>query len=483
MVQGTTSDAGKSTLVAGLCRVLFRQGFNVAPFKPQNMALNSAVTAEGGEIGRAQALQAQAAGIPPCVHMNPILLKPNTDTGAQVILQGRALSNMEAGQYHHYKKQAQAIVLDSIGQLAARYSPIIVEGAGSPAEINLRRGDIANMGFAQAVDCPVILIADIDRGGVFAHLLGTLALLSQAEQARVVGFVINRFRGDLALLQPGIDWLEQVSGRPVLGVIPYLHLLHLEAEDALNAQQTAKKSAQLKVVVPILPHMSNHTDFDPLRVNPAVDLQFVPLDQVNCGADLIILPGSKNVRFDLAQLKEYGWREKLYRHLRLGGKLMGICGGLQMLGTTLGDPLGLEGPAGTSEGFGLLDFATELKPEKILRRVTGRGVHPCVLNCAVEGYEIHAGVSVGPAFGRPLFDCAGLPEGCVNEDQSIVATYLHGVFNQPATQQALLQWAGLKDAVASDSQSLQEQSINRLADTLETHMDIAALKTYFVAGR
>lgn len=475
MVQGTTSDAGKSTLVAGLCRVLYRQGFAVAPFKPQNMALNSAVTADGGEIGRAQALQAQAANIPPCVHMNPILLKPNSDTGAQVILQGRALSNMEAGQYHHYKKQAKALVLDSIEQLAARFTPILVEGAGSPAEINLRRGDIANMGFAEAVDCPVILIADIDRGGVFAHLVGTLMLLSQAEQARVVGFVINRFRGDQALLQPGIDWLEAITGRPVLGVIPYLHLLHLEAEDAINNQQTAHAERQLQVVVPILPHLSNHTDFDPLRVNPSVNLRFVPLDHMDCTADLIILPGSKNVRFDLAQLKQFGWQEKIHRHLRLGGKIMGICGGLQMLGHSIRDPLGLEGPAGDSEGLGLLDFVSELQPNKILRRVRGQGVHLCLGNCPVEAYEIHAGVSVGPAFNNPLFDCEGYYDGCMDEHHRIMATYLHAVFNQPAAQEALLRWAGLDNAAACDYAQIQEQSINRLADTLEAHMDIPFL--------
>ncbi|MFO1367771.1 MAG: cobyric acid synthase [Marinagarivorans sp.] len=479
MVQGTTSDAGKSTLVAGLCRVLARQGYAVAPFKPQNMALNSAVTADGGEIGRAQALQAQAAGIAPCVHMNPILLKPNSDTGAQVIVQGRALSNMEALNYHQYKKQAKTLVLDSIAHLAARYKPIMVEGAGSPAEINLRRGDIANMGFAEAIDCPVILIADIDRGGVFAHLLGTLMLLSHSEQARVVGFVINRFRGDVGLLQPGIDWLEQVSGRPVLGVIPYLHLLHLEAEDAVNQLQVHKSASSLQVAVPLLPHMSNHTDFDALRANSAVNLQFVPLDQHTNGADLIILPGSKNVRFDLAQLKQFGWQEKLQRHLRWGGKLMGICGGLQMLGNQIADPLGLEGPAGVSEGFGLLDFVTELQPHKILKRLEARAVHPVMRGCQVEAYEIHAGISSGPAFNNPLFESAGGFDGCMDTAGAILATYYHGVFNHPEAQRALLAWAGLADAKACDYRQLQEQSLNRLADTLEAHMDMAFLKTFF----
>lgn len=475
MVQGTTSDAGKSTLVAGLCRVLRRRGFNIAPFKPQNMALNSAVTADGGEIGRAQALQAQAAGVPPSVHMNPILLKPNSDTGAQVIVQGRALSNMEAAAYHNYKKHAQAAVKQSIEYLAAQYQFILVEGAGSPAEINLRRGDIANMGFAQAVDCPVILIADIDRGGVFAHLLGTLMLLSQQEQTRVVGFVINRFRGDLALLQPGIDWLEAVSGRPVLGVIPYLHLLHLEAEDAVDMQQIQADENRLNVIVPLLPHLSNHTDFDPLRCHPQVNLKFVPLDQSSCTGDLIILPGSKNVRADLAYLRQYGWPQAIYRHLRLGGKVMGICGGMQMLGTTIEDDLGIEGSAGSSEGLGLLDFATRLQGQKILKCVSGVGVHPLFAQCQVEGYEIHAGISYGPAFGRPLFAINGLPEGCINDEQSVLATYIHGVWGQASTQSALLRWAGLDDGQAINYAQVLEDNINRLADSLETSLDIAKL--------
>ena len=277
MVQGTTSDAGKSTLVVALCRWLVRQNVRVAPFKPQNMALNSAVASDGGEIGRAQAVQAQAARLAPHTDMNPVLLKPNSDTGAQVIIHGHAIGNMEALEYHAYKNTARAAVLESHRRLSAQYSVVVVEGAGSPAEINLRAGDIANMGFAESVDCPVILIADIDKGGVFAHLVGTLALLSASEQARVAGFVINRFRGDLALLQPGLDWLEKHTGKPVLGVLPYLRDLHLEAEDALPTAHSVHQPApacnggsqcKLRVIVPVLPHISNHTDFDPLRLHP-----------------------------------------------------------------------------------------------------------------------------------------------------------------------------------------------------------------------
>lgn len=354
MVQGTTSDAGKSTLVTALCRWLLRQGVAVVPFKPQNMALNSAVTADGGEIGRAQAVQAQACRLQPHTDMNPVLLKPNSDTGAQVIIHGRAVTSMNAVAYHDYKTTAMQAVLASHQRLSAAYPVVMVEGAGSPAEINLRAGDIANMGFAEAVDCPVILVADINRGGVFAHLVGTLELLSTTEQARVKGFVINRFRGDIALLQPGLDWLEQRTGKPVLGVLPYVTDLHLEAEDGIDVRQGVKHARVLKVIVPVLPRISNHTDFDPLRLHPQVDLQFIGPGQPIPAADLIILPGSKSVRGDLAQLRERGWDKAIERHLRYGGKLIGICGGLQMLGREVHDPLGLEGAAGSSQGLSLI---------------------------------------------------------------------------------------------------------------------------------
>ena len=295
MVQGTTSDAGNSLLVTALGRWLKRQGVRVAPFKPQNMALNSAVTADGGEIGRAQAVQAEACGLPPHVDMNPILLKPNRDTGAQVIVSGRAIGNMNAMDYKDYKRMAGAAVLDAYQRLGEQYQAILVEGAGSPAEINLRARDIANMGFAEAVDCPVILIADIDRGGVFAHLVGTLALLSESEQARVKGFVVNCFRGDIALLQSGLDWLTAHTGKPVLGVLPYLKGLHLEAEDAVDRAQADKTGAGLRLLVLLMPHISNHTDLDPLRLNPGVDLRFISAGDPIPPADLILLPGSKSV--------------------------------------------------------------------------------------------------------------------------------------------------------------------------------------------
>ncbi|WP_312943975.1 cobyric acid synthase [Stutzerimonas kunmingensis] len=474
MVQGTTSDAGKSTLVTALCRWLARQGVAVVPFKPQNMALNSAVTADGGEIGRAQAVQAQAANLAPHTDMNPVLLKPNSDIGAQVIIHGRAVTSMDAAAYHDYKRVAMQAVLDSHQRLSAAYRVVMVEGAGSPAEINLRAGDIANMGFAEAVDCPVILIADIDKGGVFAHLVGTLALLSESEQARVQGFVINRFRGDIALLQPGLDWLEQRTGKPVLGVLPYLMDFHLEAEDAIDVRQSGKAGDALKVVVPVLPRISNHTDFDPLRLHPQVDLQFVGPGQPVPPADLIILPGSKSVRADLTWLRANGWEAAIQKHLRYGGKLLGICGGLQMLGTRIADPLGLEGAAGESEALGLLDFDTVLEADKQLRNVTGRLLPGGV---PVSGYEIHAGVSSGPALEQPAVQLDdGRFDGAISADGQVLGTYLHGLFEGPEACAALLRWAGLDAVETVDYHALRERDIERLADLVETQLDTARLR-------
>lgn len=474
MVQGTTSDAGKSTLVTALCRWLVRQGIAVAPFKPQNMALNSAVTAEGGEIGRAQAVQAQAANLAPHTDMNPVLLKPNSDTGSQVIIHGRAVTSMNAVAYHDYKTIAMQAVLASHTRLSAAYPVVMVEGAGSPAEINLRANDIANMGFAEAVDCPVLLIADINRGGVFAHLVGTLELLAPTEQARVKGFIINRFRGDIALLQPGLDWLEARTGKPVVGVLPYVMDLHLEAEDGIDQRQIDKAAQVLKVVVPVLPRISNHTDFDPLRLHPQVDLQFVGPGQPIPPADLIILPGSKSVRSDLAYLRANGWDTAVARHLRYGGKVLGICGGLQMLGEQLHDPLGLEGPAGSSEGLGLLAFSTTLAAEKQLRNVRGRLL---LEDAEVSGYEIHAGVTCGEALANAAVQLDdGRSDGAQSADGQILGTYLHGLFESPAACSALLRWAGLQDVQAVDYHALRERDIERLADLVENHLDTALLR-------
>ncbi len=476
MVQGTTSDAGKSTLVTGLCRWLRRRGIAVAPFKPQNMALNSAVTVDGGEIGRAQALQAQAAGVAPHTDFNPILLKPNSDTGAQVIVHGRAIGNLQAAAYHDYKRVAMDAVLASHHRLCTHYRAVVVEGAGSPAEINLRANDIANMGYAEAVDCPVILIADIDRGGVFAHLVGTLALLSASEQARVKGFVINRFRGDIALLQPGLDWLELKTGKPVLGVLPYLQGLHLDAEDALPREHARSGGDTLRVIVPALPRISNHTDFDALRLHPGVAFSYVGPGEPIPAADLIVLPGSKSVRADLAWLRAQGWEAALRKHLRYGGKLIGICGGLQMLGTRIDDPLGIEGPPGSSAGFGLLELETTLEADKQLRNVSGT-LRLGDTTSAVAGYEIHCGVSRGATLEQPLlcFD-DGRSDGVLSADGQIAGCYLHGLFDTPDSGAALLRWAGLAGAGSVDRNALREQAIDALADAIEQHLDLAALE-------
>ncbi|MEE4634996.1 cobyric acid synthase [Pseudomonas alliivorans] len=474
MVQGTTSDAGKSTLVTALCRWLTRQGVKVVPFKPQNMALNSAVTADGGEIGRAQAVQAQACYLQPHTDMNPVLLKPNSDTGAQVIIHGRAVTTMNAVAYHGYKEIAMRAVLESHERLGHSYPVIMVEGAGSPAEINLRANDIANMGFAEAVDCPVLLIADINRGGVFAHLVGTLELLSPSEQARVKGFIINRFRGDIALLQPGLDWLEARTGKPVVGVLPYVMDLHLEAEDGLDQRQTDKVEQVLNVLVPVLPRISNHTDFDPLRLHPQVNLQFVGPGQAIPPADLIILPGSKSVRSDLTYLRANGWEDAIRKHLRYGGKLMGICGGLQMLGEQMHDPLGLEGAAGSSPGLGLLAMSTVLESEKQLRNVRGRLT---LEGAEVSGYEIHAGVTTGAALEQAAVRLDdGRCDGAQSTDGQILGTYLHGLFESPAACSALLRWAGLRDVQAVDYHALRERDIERLADLVEKHLDGTLLR-------
>lgn len=478
MIQGTTSDAGKSALVTGICRVLARRGLRVVPMKPQNMALNSAVTEDGGEIGRAQAVQAAACYLAPSVHMNPVLLKPSSDTGAQVILQGRAISEMEAASYQNYKQVAMDTVMDSYAKLKADYSYVIIEGAGSPAEVNLRENDIANMGFAEAADLPVVIVADIDRGGVFAHLYGTLALLSPSEQKRVVGFIINRFRGDLALLQPGLDWLEKRTGKPVLGVIPYIHNLHLEAEDAIDAHQSIHQQTQLKVRVPVLTRMSNHTDFDPLRLNPDIDFTYVGKGERLSGADLIILPGSKSVRDDLAYLRSQGWDQEIYRHIRLGGKVLGICGGFQMLGESIQDPLGIEGEAGESIGLGLLAMQTRLEPTKQLRNVRGR----LTLNGAsaqVTGYEIHAGISQVKEQQPIRLHCDSQQpdrtDGAVDAANQVLGTYLHGLFDTDEAAQLIYQWAGATGIASLDSRAMQEEAINRIADAVEQHIDLKRL--------
>ena len=517
MVQGTASDAGKTTLVAGLCRLFARKYPHtlIAPFKPQNMALNSAVTIDGGEIGRAQALQAAACFQLPIIDFNPVLLKPTSNQASQVIIQGKALTTLEAKEFwgekgQDYKAKALHAVLDSFQRLEQNYSILFIEGAGSPAEINLRQGDIANMGFAEEVDCPVILIADIDKGGVFAQLVGTLALLSTSEQKRVKGFVINRFRGDISLLKSGLNWLEEYTGKPVIGVLPYLEGLSLDSEDSLveNQQQKNEPSSnginQLKVQVLVYPRISNHTDFDALKFHPNVDFNYVDVQKdINNieAADLIILPGSKNVRQDLAILLEHGFENHLKRHLRYGGKIIGICGGYQMLGLEIDDSRGFDGESGVSDGLGLLPLVTEFKSKKQLYNVDGF-LKIDEQKEAIKGYEIHCGDShklrplASPFSWQRIHSIEDkkltylddhkkqkrsesnmIEDGLLSEDGQIMGTYLHGLFDSPKACDLLLSWAGLAQSQNSvDIHAQRETQLNRLADVIEANLDIELLE-------
>ncbi len=475
MIQGTTSDAGKSILVAGLCRVLKRKGYSVAPFKPQNMALNSAVTLDGGEIGRAQALQAVACGLELETDFNPVLLKPSSDQHSQVIINGKAVSQLDAKTFGNIKALAFESVLAAYQRLTEKYDVVLIEGAGSPAEVNLRTNDIANMGFAEAVDCPVLLVSDIDRGGVFAHLTGTLNILSSSEQNRIKGFVINKFRGQLSLLQDGLDWLEHTTHKPVVGVLPYIQDLKLDAEDAVpRAESEQTGCVNIKVI--LLPRISNHTDFEPLAANPQINFEFVRRPEQLQGADLIIIPGSKSVRDDLTFIKENGWKQAVDKHLRYGGKVLGICGGFQMLGEKISDPLGIESEAGSSEGLSLLAMKTELKQQKDLKRVSGEfnfaGHHG-----KLSGYEIHCGRSYGADLSKPfctLTDQQGkqYTDGAVSEDKAIVGTYLHGLFEDKAFTETIVEWASGKVICGFDWQLVRESELDRLADVFESHLDI-----------
>ncbi len=471
MVQGTTSDAGKSILVAAIARILVKHGMRVAPFKPQNMALNSAVTADGGEIGRAQAVQAMACGLAPHVDMNPVLLKPNSDKGAQVILLGKAIGHLEAWRFNDKKAELFEHVLAAHQRLSKQYDAIIVEGAGSPAEVNLRAGDIANMGFAEAVDCPVVIVTDIHRGGAYAHLLGTYMCLSDSEKKRVKGFIINQFRGDESLLAPANEWLYKKTGVPILAVIPFIPNLYIEAEDAVATAQNTTGSNNLRVAVITYPRISNHTDFDVLRLHPNVELVFAKTPHDIAACDLVILPGSKNVQSDLAWLRQQHFESALEKHLRYGGKLFGICGGYQMLGQTISDPHGVEGDAGSSSnGLGWLAIDTQLQAHKTLRNVEGI----CLTTQSdIKGYEIHAGTSQGPDCDKPLFKMRASTlkeaqkEGAQSADDCVKGTYLHGVLDNTDFLNDLLEWAGFSVESDFDIAAYRNAQLDYLAEEVE----------------
>ena len=472
MFQGTGSDVGKSLIVAGLCRALTRRGLRVRPFKPQNMSNNAAVAADGGEIGRAQALQARACGVEPSVHMNPVLLKPQSETGSQVVVQGQVAGVAKARAFQAWKPKLLPRILDSFERLKAGADIVLVEGAGSAAETNLRVGDIANMGFARAANAPVVLIGDIDRGGVIAQIVGTRAVLDPDDAALIQGFLVNKFRGDASLFDDGLARIEALSGWPSLGLVPHFaDAGRLPAEDAVALDRLpATADGERTIVVPRLPHIANFDDFDPLRAEPGVRLLFAPRGRPLPPADLVILPGSKATLADLAVLRAEGWDIDTLAHARRGGKVLGVCGGYQMLGRSIADPDGVEGPPETVAGLGLLDVTTILGGRKMLTRVSGRC---CVDGAPFEGYEIHVGRTIGPE--RPLLVFAdGREDGAVSLGENVRGCYVHGLFGADAQRRAWLAWIGAPASTLAYEREV-ETTLDRLAEHLERHVQLSAM--------
>ncbi len=472
MIQGCGSNVGKSMVVAGLCRAARRRGLSVAPFKPQNMSNNAAVTTDGGEIGRAQALQALACGLEPMTDMNPVLLKPESDIGSQVIVQGKRLTTARAREYAALKPRLMGAVLESFQRLKAAYDLVIVEGAGSPAEVNLRAGDIANMGFARAADVPVVLAGDIDRGGVIAQVVGTKAVIDPADAAMVVGFLVNKFRGDPRLFDDGYRLIEDHTDWRGFGVLPWFPQAHLlPAEDALDIA-SGPRGDGITIACLTFSRIANFDDLDPLKAEPGVNLVMVRAGEPIPGdARLVILPGSKTTRGDLAFLRAQGWDIDLAAHLRRGGHVLGICGGYQMLGHRVSDPDGIEGPAGETEGLGHLDIDTVMTPDKRLSRV--RATH-IASGLPVDGYEIHIGRSQGADCARPFAMVDGRPEGATRADGRVVGSYLHGLFHQDAFRAAYLAGLGIQAAPRQHGAGI-EAVLDALADHLEAHLDVPGL--------
>jgi len=477
MLQGTGSDVGKSLLVTGLCRLFANRGLAVRPFKPQNMSNNAAVTPGGGEIGRAQALQAKAGRIVPSVEMNPVLLKPETDTGAQVILRGRRAMTLKAKDYQAHKPKLLEAVLESFADLGKDADLLLVEGAGSPAEVNLRQGDIANMGFAEAADVPVVLIGDIDRGGVIASLVGTREVIGVADQKLIKGFIINRFRGDPRLFNKGLEIIREHTDWPCLGVVPHLPAAtRLPAEDAVVLERGSDSgSGRVKIAVPRFSRIANFDDFDPLRLEVDVTLQMVPPGEALPGdADLVILPGSKSTLGDLAFLRVQGWDIDIVAHLRRGGRVLGVCAGYQMLGRRLHDPDGLDGPKGSVDGLGLLDIESTMTGDKRLVEVQGKHRES---GMPVRGYEMHLGMSKGPDLERPLLEIEGRPEGAVSKNGRVAGCYLHGLFADDSFRRSFLTRLGCEADSGIGYEAEVDSVLDALADHLENHLDIEALLT------
>jgi adenosylcobyric acid synthase len=485
MFQGTGSDVGKSLIVAGLARALTQRGFKVRPFKPQNMSNNAAVTPDGGEIGRAQALQARAARTPPSVHMNPVLLKPQSEIGAQIVVQGRVFGSAKAAAYQHMKADLLPFVLESFTRLRGEADIVLVEGAGSAAEVNLRDNDIANMGFARAADVPVVLIGDIDRGGVIASLVGTKAVIASEDASLICGFIVNKFRGDPALFAAGMERIAQITGWESLGLVPFFPSARmLPAEDALALEESNSRSfprkresserleKRIRVAVPMLPHIANFDDLDPLEVEPAVEVVRVwPGSAIPGDADLVVLPGSKATIADLAALREAGFDIDIAAHRRRGGAVLGLCGGYQMLGKTIADPDAIEGPAGKAEGLGMLDVTTTLSAEKRLEAARGTTSD----GAQFAGYEMHMGVTEGPDRARPFARLAdGTADGAVSADGRVIGTYIHGLFADDCQRAAWLLRLGAGPARIA-YEDLVEQTLDELAAHLAAHIDLDRL--------
>ncbi len=494
MVQGTASHVGKSVLVAGLCRLFHRDGVRVAPFKSQNMALNSYATPDGGEIGRAQAVQAEAACIAPAVVMNPILLKPEGNARSQVVVSGKVLGTMDAAEYHRRKEELWPVVDASLRELLNEYDLVVIEGAGSPVEVNLKDADIVNMRVARAASAPVILVADIDRGGVFASLVGTMELLEPAERDLVAGFIVNKFRGDPALFAPGVTFIEGRLDRPVLGVVPWITDLGIAEEDSLRVpssesdgsevSELGARSSELDIVVIRLPHMANFDDFDPLRRRPGVRVRFVERPEALGEPDLVILPGTKTTRPDLAFLRQRGLHDAIAAHSARGGCTLGICGGFQMLGERIDDPDGVEGAAGSVVGLGLLPAVTRFEATKRTVQVRGTVVaeHGPVAGARgapIAAYEIHMGRTAADA--PPLFALADAgggtrPEGVCSADGRVLGTYLHGLFHNALLRDAMLAWLAARRGISLPLAELVEDPFDRLADVLSDALDWNRIK-------
>ncbi|QPC92490.1 cobyric acid synthase [Mesorhizobium sp. INR15] len=479
MLQGTGSDVGKTVLVAGLCRAARKRGLKVRPFKPQNMSNNAAVAdipgeAGGGEIGRGQWLQAIACGVAPTVHMNPVLLKPQTDVGAQVIVQGKVFGEARARDYQALKGQLMDAVLDSWAKVGEGADLVIVEGAGSPAEINLRSRDIANMGFATRANVPVVLVGDIDRGGVIASVAGTHLILPEEDRRMIVGYLINKFRGDVTLFDDGIRSIDEFTGWRCFGVVPWLKAAaRLPSEDSVVLERLAlAEKRALKVAVPMLGRIANFDDLDPLKAEPQVEVVFVPPGQrLPYDAGLVVIPGSKSTIGDLLKFRENGWDRDLLAHARRGGHVVGICGGFQMLGRIVRDPDGIEGSVTETEGLGLLDVETVMEPEKTVRNVKARSVP---FNLPLEGYEIHLGRTTGPDTLRPSAVINNVDDGAMSADGKVMGTYLHGLFGADAFRTRFLESLGVQGG-GIDYRAEVERALDEIAAELETHLDCDAI--------